>query len=42
MDGIIIVTLIICVTVNVIHKRNQKAELIKEALKQGKNVKLYL
>ena len=33
---------IVCITINAIHKRNKKAELIKEAIKQGHSVKVGL
>lgn len=32
---IIIVALFVCITINSIHKRNKKTELIKEAIKNG-------
>lgn len=34
----IIMTVIICITVNIIHKRNKKSEVIKEAIKNGYKV----
>ena len=40
--AIVIVTVIICVTVNSIHKRNKTAEVVKEAIKQGHSVDVSL
>lgn len=38
MAGLVIMVAIICITINAIHKRNKKAEVIKEAIKQGHSV----
>lgn len=35
-----IITVVICITLNSIHKRNKKTEVIKEALQQGHSVNI--
>ena len=35
---IVIVVALICLTINSIHRRNKKAELIKEAIKNGHSI----
>lgn len=42
MAELVIMVAIVCITINAIHKRNKKAEVIKEALQQGHSVKVNL
>lgn len=35
---IVIVIVFICLTINSIHRRNKKAEIIKEAIKNGHSI----
>lgn len=40
--ALVSVAVIICITVNSIHKRNKRVELAKEAIKQGHSVDISL
>lgn len=37
-EAMIIMTLIICTTINSIHNRNKRAEVVKEAIRNGHDV----
>lgn len=38
MVDLVIMVAIVCITINAIHKRNKKVEVIKEALQRGHSV----